>query len=126
MIPSVPRAMVVFAPSSAKQRARTAEVSRMTLLTVLLPGFLLAFADQFVHDVDSGHSVRSEGSLGCLDRLHECPQMDALLAFGQDKILSRLDAEVLSHVGRDDHAACRIDADASEVGFVGLRHNNPD
>src|SRR5690242_16509215 len=110
-MPSFPRVSVACAPRSAKHSASRADVSRTALVIAVPVGFLFALADQLVHDADAGHPVRGEGVLSRLDGLVEGLEADALLVFRQDQIFPRRDAELLAQLGRDDDAACRIDAD---------------
>ena len=48
--------------------------------------------------------------------------MDAAGVLGEDQPLAGSDAEVFTHLGGDDNASCRIDANTGDMGFVGLRH----
>jgi hypothetical protein len=122
-MPSSARARTVFAPASWKSKASTADVSRTTLLTVFPPGFFVALTDQLINDADPRDAVRGKSLLRGTNSLGEGLQVDALGVAGEDEVLPRTNAKLLSYVGRDDHAASRIYANAGELWYLGISHD---
>src|SRR4051812_25140013 len=100
-----PRSATASAPCSANSAARSAELSRTTLLTRC---FLASLVDQLIDDAPTWLLESAEELLGPLQGLPERLDADASGVLPNDQFLPRGDAEPGPDVSRDHYPASRI------------------